>query len=242
MSTVIKSGQQGQVLRRLVTFDLADHMAEARSIVAAAREQAHQILAEARHEGQRLKAEAHRTGYQRGHEQGMGEGYAHGQARGLAEATERFNREQAGLAASLNAIIEAFEHRKQDLFIAANRDLLELAVTAARKVTGCVARLDRDAAVANVEQALRLVGSKTDLTIRIHPLDGQTMRRLAEELAQRIGDASHVALVEDDSIAPGGAVVTSGGMEVDARIETQLEQMTALLLGTEGDGQVRSEK
>ena len=67
------------------------------------------------------------------------------------------------------------------------------------------------------------------------------MRRLAEELAQRLGDASHVALVEDDSIAPGGAVVTSGGMEVDARIETQLEQMTALLLGTEGDGQVSSE-
>jgi len=242
MSTVLKQGEQGKLLHRLVTFDLADHLAEAHKIVAEARERARRMLAEARHESERLKAEARRRGHQEGREKGLAEGLAEGKAQGLAEATERFSREQADLVASITAVGQALERDRQDLLIAANRDLLEFGVALARKVTGCVARLDRQAALANVEQALRLVGGKTDVSVRIHPLDAETLRRFAGELSKGLGAARHITLVEDDSIAPGGAVVTAGppsSGEVDARIETQLEQITALLLGTE---EVRSEK
>ena len=145
--------------------------------------------------------------------------------------------------ASITAVVQALERDRQDLLIAANRDLLEFGVALARKVTGCVARLDRQAAVANVEQALRLVGGQADVSVRIHPLDAETLRCFAGELSRGLEAARHINLVEDDSVSPGGAVVTAGppsGGEVDARIETQLEQITALLLGTQTE--VRSEK
>ncbi|MHC4064149.1 MAG: FliH/SctL family protein [Planctomycetota bacterium] len=240
MSTIIKRGEQGRLLHRLVALDLADHMAEAHKIVAEARGRARRILAEARHESQRIKADARQSGHEEGLEEGLAEGRASGQAQAFSEAAERFNSEQADLVASFKAVIESIQRDKQDLLIAANRDLLEFCVALARKVTGCVARLDRQAGVANVEKALRLVGGKTDLTVRIHPLDGETLRRFAAELSGGLAGGSHVALVEDEAINPGGAVVTTGGMEVDARIETQLDQITGLLLGTEAE--VQSEK
>jgi len=239
MSTIIKKGEQGALLQRLVTFDLADHMTEARKIVSEAQARARQIVGEARVESRRLREQAQAQGRQAGYDAGYAEGLAAGQEQGRAEAGQRFEREHAALAAAMEAVIGAVERRKEDLLIEAGRDVLEFAVTLARKVTHGVARLDRQAAVGNVEQALRLAGDRTDLTVRVSPQDADTLRRFAEDLAGRIGKAEHVTVVADESISPGGAVVTAGGpggSEVDATIETQLEQLTWLLLGDSAAG------
>lgn len=241
MATVIKKGQQAKLLHRLVSFDLADHLAEAHQVVAAARQEAARIVEEARLEGRRIEEEARQRGHQQGYQRGFAQGRTEGQDRAFAEATQRFDRDHADLAASMAAVIDAFEQQKRDLLIAANRDLLEFAVVVARKVAHRVGRINRDAAVAVVEQALRLVGGKTDITIRANPADLEALQRFAARRAEEFGDRAHVTLLEDDSIAPGGAVVTCGPMEIDARLETQLEQITTLLLGSEAL-EVRSEK
>ena len=239
MSTVIKSGQQGKLLQRLSTFDLADHMSEARGIVASAREEARRIAVEARTQSRILKEEAQRAGHEQGYEKGLAEGRSDGRAQALSDATERFDTQQANLAAAMQSTVDSIEGQKRDLMIAARRDLLSLAVALARKVTGRIGELDRQAAIANVERALRLVGTKTDLRIRVHPMDAETMRQFAAGLSERLDRTGHVELTEDDAMAPGGAVVEAGGTQVDARIETQIAQIAALLLG---DGQVKSEK
>ena len=233
MSTVIKQGQQAKLLQRLVSFDLADHLAEAHQVVAAAKQEAAGILEQARLEGRRLKEEARRRGHRQGHEQGFAEGKTEGEDRAFAEATDRFNHQHADLAASMSAVIEAFERQKRDLLIAANRDLLEFAVAVARKITHRIGRIDRQAAVAVVEQALRLVGGKTDVTVRANPADVEALRRFAARRVEEFGQRAQVTLVEDDAIAPGGAVVTCGQMEIDATLEAQLEQISTLLLGSE---------
>lgn len=232
MSTVIKQGQQAKLLQRLVSFDLADHLAEAHQVVAAAKQEAAGILEQARLEGRRLKEEARRRGHRQGHEEGLAEGRAEGEDRAFAEATDRFNQQHADLAASMSAVIEAFERQKRDLLIAANRDLLEFAVVVARKITHRIGRIDRQAAVAVVEQALRLVGGKTDVTVRANPADVEALRRFAAQRVEEFGQRAQVTLVEDDAIAPGGAVVTCGQMEIDATLEAQLEQIGTLLLGS----------
>ena len=248
MSTIIKKGEKGELLRRLVSFDLADHLAEARQVVAAAEREAQRIVARAKVDGVRIRDEAHRVGHGQGCQAGLAEGLEEGRARGLAEATERFQAEHAGLAASMAAVIESIEEQKRDLLIRANRDLLEFAVALAHKVTRGVGEINRQAAVANAQEALRLVGKQTDLTVRINPRDADTLQRFAAELADKLREKQHLTITEDESIAPGGAVVVAGGMEVDAGIETQLEQVTTLLLGSgkwevrSGKWEVRSEK
>ncbi len=232
MSTVIKHGEKGELLRRLVSFDLADHLAEARQVVSAAEREAQGIIARAKAEAVRIGDEARRHGHDEGHAAGLARGLEEGTQQGLDAATERFNAEHAELVASMTAAIGAIEGQKQDLLIEARQDLLKFAVVVAKKVTRRVGELNREAAVANVEEAIRLVGAKTDLTVRINPRDAETLRRFAEELHGQLNGKQHLAITEDESIAPGGAVVAAGGMEVDARIETQLDQITTLLVGS----------
>jgi len=245
MSTILKSNDCGRLLREPVAFDLADYLAEARGIVAAAHEQARRILEQARREGARLREETRRSGEREGRERGLAEGRSSGHNEALAAATERFTREQADLVAAVTAALESLESQKQDLLIAARHDVLEFAVAVARRITGCIARLDHQAAVHSVEQALWLVGTKTDVTIRVNPQDAEALRKFAGEWSHRLAApsadqreggqtsaaASHVRLVEDESVSPGGAVVATERTEIDTRIETQLDQIAALVLG-----------
>ena len=237
MSTVIKRGQEGELLHRPVTFDMTDHLAEARLIVTSAQSEARWLLGQAKQECRRLREKTLREARQEGFKTGYAEGAVAGRDEALAEAKEQFDQQHAYLADSMAAVIEALDRDKQDLLIEAGRDLLEFAVALAAKVTHSVARTNPQAAVANVEQALRLVGNKTDLTVRVHPSDAETLRNFAAEAAERVTNSQHLTVQEDESIAPGGAVVntdwpTAG--QIDARIETQLEQITTLLLGREG--------
>lgn len=231
MSTVIKKGQDGKLVQRLVSFDLADHLAEARSVVAAARREAGQIIEAAKRQGEHIRVEAREQGHREGYEEGHREGVTQGRQQALEVAGERFDRDHANLAASMTAVIESVEREKRDLLIEAGRDVLEFAVALAAKVTGCVAQANRQAAVANVERALRLVSGKTDVSIRVNPADAETLRTFAADRLAEIADRRHVRVIEDESITAGGAVVTSAGQEIDARIESQLAQITTLLLG-----------
>ncbi len=72
MSTVIKAGQAGPVLKHLSTVDLADHLAEADAVVAQAKRRAAGIITRTEHDAaetmQRVQASGYETGYARGYE------------------------------------------------------------------------------------------------------------------------------------------------------------------------------
>ncbi len=239
MSTVIKKGETGKLVRQLVSFDLADHLANAQKVIDAAQRQAEKIAAEAKHRSSQLRIAAQKEAYALGHGKGYADGVEAGTAEGLAKATESFEHNQSSLTNSLAKIIEEWEQQKRDLLISARRDLLEFAVALASKITRSVGELNGDSVLANVEQALRLVGDKTDVTIHMHPSDAETLRRFADGLARDVEGQQHIALVEDDGVAPGGAMISTGEMEVDARIETQIEQITSVLLGSMPPGRNR---
>lgn len=231
MSTVIKAGQEFKLVSQLTTIDLADHLAEAHKVVAEGRAQARAIVAQAKHDAAVALQNAKDKGHADGQTKGYRDGFEAGQAQALEEAQERFNREQATLRDSFGAVMEELNSRKRDLFIEAQHDALEFAVAIARQITKWVGEIDRSAATANLEQALRLVADKTDLTVRVNPIDAETMRRFAGELASRAREYEHMRIAEDESVAPGGCVVTTGGSKIDAGIDTQMNEIVRLLLG-----------
>jgi flagellar assembly protein FliH len=235
MSTVLKKGQQGKLMRRTVAFDMADHLAEAHQIVEAAKLQAAEMLRQSRFAAQQLQRHAREAGHQEGRQAGLQQGRREGHAEALAQATERFNGEQDALVRSLAAVSESFNTQKHDLLLAARSDVLDFAVRLTERVAKGLGQFDRDTAVANVERALRVVGQKTDVNVRANPQDAEALRRFASGLAQEVADAPSITIVEDETLSPGGAVLRAGETEVDARIETQLQQITALLLGRTED-------
>lgn len=231
MSTVIKAGQGGALLRSLSRVDLADHLAEARAVVERARREAEGILAAARQAAEKTKSAAYGSGYDVGYPQGIEEGRKAGHEQALREASERFATEQSGLIAAMSAALSEFDAIKRDVRLEAERHLLEFAVRAACKLTFEIGGLHREAAMENVQRAIRTVGSKTDLTICVHPSDAAALETFAEAVLRQAAGSPHVRIAADESLAPGGCRVTAGNCEIDATLETQTAQLAAVLLG-----------
>lgn len=235
MSTIIKPGAQVMRQRKLCAIDLADHLVEARQAVERAQAEAARILADARVEAAAIHEAARQDGWNAGHGQGLTQGRQEGQAQGQDEAMRRFSVEQAQLVEALSAAIREIDARKRDLLIEAGHDVLELALAFARKLTLATGRLNREAAVENLRQALRLVAGKTDVQIRFHPLDEESLRRFAADFVAERNACAHVTFAPDPSLAPGGCVVATGGAfgraEVDASLATQMDSLVEVLLG-----------
>ncbi|MCG3129756.1 MAG: hypothetical protein FLDDKLPJ_00491 [Phycisphaerae bacterium] len=232
-STVIKAGQAGVILKRLSGVDLADHLRQADAVVAEARRRAALLLEEARVEAEERREAARREGFAAGLEEGRREGLRQGREASFAEGVARFEREHAGIVSALRGAFEGFEAEKERLLRDAGRDMLSFAVEAARRLTFAVGTAGPESAQANLERALQLAGSATDVTVHVHPKDAEALRTYAESEAVRMQGFSHVRVATDEGIAPGGCRVTWGCSEVDATLETQVGQLTALLLGTE---------
>jgi flagellar assembly protein FliH len=148
-------------------------------------------------------------------------------------AVAQFNERQQSLITALREALRSLDSMKQDLRIAAERDVLELAVHLAGRLTFAVGALHREAAVENLREALRLVDAKTSLAVRVHPRDLESLRLFAEDWSQRSDRPGAIRFQPDESLAPGGCVVTAGPTEVDASLETLVNRMVASLLGRE---------
>lgn len=231
MATVIKAGQAGRLLTRPRTIDLSDHLREAGGIVESARKKAAETAALARRDAigirEAARKEGHAEGYRRGHQEGKEAGYASARA----EACEHFTADHAALVSTLQAVVSHLDRTREDRAIVAERHVLDFAVNLATRMTFAIGQIHREAAQANLRRAIDLVGKKTDLTIRVHPDDLESMRSFAASTWNRLEQSSSVELSADPTVAPGGCMVESARTNVDASLETQVEEMMGLLLG-----------
>ncbi len=233
MSTIIKAGQSASVRTHLSTLDLTDHLAEATAAVCAAKREASRILATSRNQSDQVLAEAKTQGYDAGYGDGALAGEEGGKERAYADAIARFEKEHASLVSAMEQAIAQFDDMKQRLRLDAVRDVLELAIGIATKLTFAIGRLDRGSAQGNLQRAIELVGTKTDLTIHVNPIDYDAMVSFANTLIPKTKSSPSVELVSDDGIAPGGCRVANDTTNIDATLETQVDEMVALLLGSE---------
>jgi flagellar assembly protein FliH len=230
MSTVIKANEGGRLLRRLSTVDLADHLAEAQGVIDQAKQCASQIVFDAETEVDQATAEARQSGYEAGYEKGHREGLKAGHDAAHQESMERFNREQIQLVDTMRTTVAALDAMKEDLRIAGEHNVLEFAVLIASKLTFAVGRVHREAAIENLKRALRVIDTKTDVTIHAHSDDLDAMKIFAAASLEQIKSTRVIDLVVDDSLAPGGCRVTTGRTQVDATLETQVDEIVSLLL------------
>ena len=124
MSTVIKAGEAGQLLRRLSTVDLADYMQEGRGLVLEAKRRAASIIGEANRESKRLREVAHREGHEAGHAEGEEEGRRTGHDTAYAESLQRFEKEHETVVRDLHRAIDELDAIQDDVRETPERDLL----------------------------------------------------------------------------------------------------------------------
>ncbi|GMV96238.1 MAG: hypothetical protein AMXMBFR83_06060 [Phycisphaerae bacterium] len=221
-------------------LQLNDVIEEARRALEQARQESARLVAETRARG-RAEIEALREaelrkareeGYRAGYEQGVREGRETAYTQALAEARQSFAEQQAGLVSACRGMLETIERDRADWLARARQDLIDLAMAIARRVARHVGQRDRDVVLANLEEAVRLVGARSEVTIAVNPADVEAARVFADSLLDLKEHWRNVHVVAESEIDPGGCRVQWSGGAVDATLETQLDRIAEDLKGT----------
>lgn len=176
-----------------------------------ARSRAAQIIQHAEREANEIRAKAQQE-FQATMDQARRDGYEEGAQR----------------AAQLLAEARALRDK---LIRETEPQLIRLALKVAEKIIGHELDHNKDEIAQIVGNALETVRQQRDINVRVHPTDLKNLEAAKPQLIARLGRAKDIDLRGDPSIKRGGCVIETEIGAIDAQLETQLEQITHILLG-----------
>lgn len=196
--------------------------------------------AEGRAEGLRAgQAEGREEGLRQGLEQGRERGHAEGVEQGRAtlreaeQAQAELQRSLAERVRQLDALLAAVPGQVAQRLEQCEPEMLGLCFDALAEVLG---QSGSEGARALVRQALAQSRARGSITVRVHPRDLEALRGDAS-LAQAAGPESQLHWMADERVQLGGCVIVSPEGGLDARLETQLARLAALLSAAQAETQ-----
>jgi len=149
-------------------------------------------------------------------------GYAQGERAGLEAGGKRAE----AMLRRVAQTIEELGGLRQTLIHETEREMVQLALTLARRVVHREVTLDPELAAALAHVALERLGTNTPATIRLNPED----YTIVAQDSSRWGGQT-VTVVPDPAISRGGCLVESAFGSVDATIERQFDELSRALFG-----------
>lgn len=214
-----------------VTFSMADIEASAKAMLLRARQQADQLLAAAQSEGEVLKEELKAQGLAEGKALGLQQGRDEGKKLGEAAAINENKAKLTQLIAAMTKASTELENSRKKLLAEAEQEVVKLSIAIARKVTKSQGESDPAVLQANIADAMKFVVSQADVRIGLHPSQKTVFADLLPKLKASWPNLQHVEIIEDPSIAPGGARIFTRGGRVDADLDTQIDRIARELIG-----------
>lgn len=213
-----------------VPFSMRDVEEHARTILVAARTQAEALIAEAQAEGEAIKQRMASEGMALGRQEGLARGAEEGRKSGHEAALAEHRESLTELAAALTTAGEDLDQARKRLETSAVREVIELAIAIARRVTHRQAANDPQVMLANVQEAVKLAVGSTDVRIIVHPKQLRTLEDELPQLKARWTNISHIELAGDESIGLGGCRIGTKVGDIHAEMDTQLDRIVADLL------------
>jgi type III secretion protein L len=149
----------------------------------------------------------------------------------VAEARARGEEEGRQSAVEYEALARNVE---QQLSTGLDKDALEAAVEATRKIVAAEMKARPNAIVDVVKRALGNARHQREIYIRVHPSDAAVLRQNKRELLDALSRARDLDIREDPLLQPGGCMVETEIGMVDADLNTQLDRLCRMLLGKGG--------
>ena len=234
---------QGEARQAAMPFSMMDFEAEAHALLQNARSEAERIRDESTQQAEALRTRAQAEGRTSGHDKGCAEGLEAGRKEGYEagykEGLKQGAEDGSMLSQALDELVNKFTAEKDRLVERARVDLMRLALAVARRIVRREIDLDPDIAQRAVQEAIDLVANRTDVVVRLHADDLNTLEHFRRSLVQQASGAAdgerpagdRVRLVADESVARGGCVLTTTDGEVDMQVESQLASLERFLAG-----------
>jgi flagellar assembly protein FliH len=125
--------------------------------------------------------------------------------------------------------LEELGNLRKTLMQQSERQMVQLALTLARRVVQREISLDPELIAAMAHVAIKKLGVSNPSTIRLHPDDYTIVARDGDRWS-----GSNVSVVPDPSIARGGCMVESDFGTIDGSLDRQFDEMARALLGSAG--------
>ncbi|GEM_PF-5577266 len=130
----------------------------------------------------------------------------------------------------VQAMLSGFARQRREMLVELQPQVARIAVEVARRVVRRELRTDPGMISRTVQSALEQVAAASQSRVRVHPLDAQVLQAAIRELLPASDEAASVEIIPDGSVERGGCVIEGDRGIVDARLETQFEEMQARLL------------
>lgn len=229
ISRVIKA-RTARNIGSATAFNFDDLRRQCDDYVAEARQRAEQLVNQAAQEAEAVRRAAH------------AEGLAAGQQAGLAAAHELVESRAGEIATRLTqdrlrTVLPAFQAAAEALQIERDRWLaawegaaVKLGAAIAQKLLRHELARRPEVSVSLIQEALQLAAGQPQIQVRLNPCDLEQLQSCGDEALGRLAGVGEARFAPDESITPGGCVVETRHGVIDARLETQLDRITAELL------------
>ncbi len=192
---------------------LAKAAAEAKDITATANTESQKIVSETKTQRSHLEKQAETTGHEKGF------------AAGLQQAGGEVKQLQTLLKKTLTEIIG----ERARIIERSEVHIIELCMLLTRKVVKLISEQDHQLILRNIREALRYASGMVSIKLRVNTLDLQLAEVNKQSFYALSKSIKHITIVEDPLIEPGGCFIESDVGAIDARISTQLQELTLAL-------------
>lgn len=148
---------------------------------------------------------------------GREEGYSKGYESGF-EDFDKLMRKFHGIIASLIA-------ERKGILESSSGQIVNLVMQIAIKVIKRITDSQKDIVLENVNDALKRVKDKTQITIRVNLDDLDIVRHKKSDFISRFDVIENLEIIEDPNIGKGGCIIETNFGEIDARISSQLDKI-----------------
>ncbi len=148
----------------------------------------------------------------------------------IFEARAEFETEVAGRVSEIRQqLVETIDRLSalaNEITRSAESELVELALQIAKKIVGREVAADREITVALVKASLGKLHNRSIAEVHLNPEDFA----FVDEHRERLDFRGSLELVEDRSISVGGCLIHTETGDIDARIESQFDEIAHGLL------------
>lgn len=208
---------------------------EAETITVSAKEEADKNAQETREEA---FAQGEKEGLEKGTETGHKVGYDKGYAEGLATGKSKGQNEgfQAVIKEMESKIIEATQkaqdilvkarEEKEQLLSSSDQQIVQIVMAIATKIIHKEISENPFNILQIVKEAIKKVSDQPHVFVTVNAMNYDFVVMACEELKKSMGSKQEISVVADNTLGPADVIVgTGGGGDVDARLETQMNEI-----------------
>jgi len=131
----------------------------------------------------------------------------------------------ASVLMSLQQALEELADARMEALLAAEKDVVSLAFYLARKIVHHDVRCNRQVILSTLRQALAYLVDQDRVVIHVNPADLDQAQTFRQELHQSGQSDAVLDMQPDETVDLGGCIIHSTFGTIDARIETQFDEL-----------------